>query len=123
MRYFKRYEFLCTCGCRQENMSNFFLKMLDDTRHISKIPFVVNSGYRCEQKQQQLRNDGYFTTKNTSPHEKGLAADIRIRNSYERFIVINSWLLIGGTRLGISKSFIHLDVDYDRKMHKIWYYI
>ena len=123
MKYFKKSEFLCSC-CQEEKMQPIFLQLIDETRHLARIPFIVNSGYRCEKKQQELRDQGLQTTRkgDKSPHEKGLAVDIKVKDSFDRYQIIRAWLTIGGNRYGIAKTFVHLDLDYSRKLFKTWYY-
>ena len=55
-------------------------------------------------------------------HKKGLAADISVRDSRSRYIVLNSLLLVGFKRFGIADTFIHVDLDTERKQNIIWTY-
>lgn len=103
-------------------MSTEFLCLLDEAREISGIPFKINSGYRTKAYQKELTKRGYKTSKTTSPHEKGLAADISVTNTSSRWIVINSLLLVGFTRLGIADTFIHVDLDTERSQEVVWTY-
>jgi uncharacterized protein YcbK (DUF882 family) len=107
------------------NMNHNFMVKLDEARHLANIPFKITSGYRTEAYQDDLTRRGYKTAKKgTSPHLKGLAADISVKDSRQRFIVINSLLLAGFTRLGISDTFIHVDLStYEgHKENVIWTY-
>ena len=121
LRYFKMKEFRCPC-CAVADMETLFLEKIDEARHIAQIPFLVTSGWRCEKKQEELRRSGYQTSNGISPHQKGVAADIRVRNDKERYAIINAWFAVGGNRFGIAKNFIHLDVDFDRRPYVTWMY-
>ena len=128
LKYFSRSEFdspdLKGSG---DNMSNEFLEMLDEARGVATevsgkdFPFKINSGYRTQAHHDELTRLGYKTDKN-SPHKKGLAADISVTDSRSRYIVLNSLLLVGFTRFGIADTFIHVDLDTERKQNIIWTY-
>lgn len=97
-------------------MNEEFLKLLDEARDNAEIPFTITSGYRTK-----LYNDKVGGVEGSS-HIKGLAADIRAVGSREKFIIVNSLLLVGFTRIGISKNFIHVDLDKDKIQDVIWTY-
>ena len=103
------------------NMNGDFLELLDEAREIAEIPFKITSGYRTKEYNEDLikRN---FPASLSSSHLKGLAADISVKDSKSRFIVFNSLLLAGFTRIGIADTFIHVDLDTDKKQNVIWTY-
>ena len=126
LKYFKLSEFdspdLEGSG---SNMNYTFLEKLDQARGLAGIPFKITSGFRTEAYQDDLTRRGYKTAKKgTSPHLKGLAADISVKDSRQRFIVINSLLLAGFTRIGIGDNFIHVDLStYEgHRQNVIWKY-
>ena len=126
LRYFKHSEFdspdLKGSG---QMMNSEFLEKLDDARGLAEIPFKITSGYRTEAYQDDLTRRGYKTAKKgTSPHLKGLAADISCSNSRDRWIIINSLVLAGFTRIGIADTFIHVDLStYEgHRQNVIWTY-
>ena len=79
--------------------------MLNYARSIANIPFVVTSGYRCEQHNKEV--DGV----ENSAHTRGFAADIKAANSTKRFIIVNALLRAGFKRIGVGKTFVHCDAD------------
>ena len=124
LKYFKLSEFdspdLKGSG---SNMNYTFLEKLDQARGLAGIPFKITSGFRTEAYQDDLTRRGYKTAKKgTSPHLKGLAADISVKDSRQRYIVINSLLLAGFTRIGIADTFIHVDLDTEKSQNVIWTY-
>ena len=124
LKYFKLSEFdspdLEGSG---SNMNYTFLEKLDQARGLAGIPFKITSGFRTEAYQDDLTRRGYKTAKKgTSPHLKGLAADISVKDSRQRYIVINSLLLAGFTRIGIADTFIHVDLDTEKSQNVIWTY-
>ena len=97
-KYFKEIE---------ENMDKNFLDAL--------VPFIINSAYRSPGHPLSIKNP-------TSSHIKGLAVDIRIRSSRERFIILDALITVGFTRFGIADTFIHVDLDLDKAQGVIWTY-
>ena len=122
MRYFKLEEFESPdepgTGCM---MCPDFLELLDEARDYAGISFVITSGFRTVSYNRELIEQGFSASRN-STHLIGLAADIRVRNSSERWIILDALLEVGITRIGIGNGFIHADVDSLKESHVIWTY-
>jgi len=99
-----------------EFMSKEFLEMLDQARDIAGIPFKINSGYRT------IIHNAVVGGKSESSHLHGLAADVSCKESRERFIMIAAFIAAGFTRIGIGKTFIHVDCDPDKDNRVSWLY-
>jgi len=109
-------EFDCKC-CGENKMTlGTFHKFLA-AREIAKVPFIINSGYRCEK-----RNAETPGSKPTSSHPKGLAADIRCLDSWNRWKIIFALKDAGFLRIGIRKDFIHADIDEEKQPGVLWLY-
>lgn len=108
-------------GSGSIHMDRAFLYRLGVARSIAGIPFRINSGYRSPEYNRQLQERGYKTSP-TSSHTKGLAADISTKNSEERYLILQSLLLSGFTRIGLGKNFIHVDTDSSKPQHVAWTY-
>ncbi len=122
LKYFKKKEFTCSCGCGQTVISDELLEMLDMARELAKIPFVISSGYRCKEHNENLIRKGIKASKN-SAHLKGLAADIKCKNSKTRALMVDALGYAGFTRMGLGKTFIHVDIDNkDKPSPSIWLY-
>lgn len=98
------------------NMNIDFLLKLDKAREISGIPFVINSAFRTPEHNKKVGG-----SKNSS-HLKGLAVDIRAKDSTTRFNIISSLLAVGFNRIGIADTFIHVDDDKDKDQNVAWTY-
>ena len=121
-KYFKLSEFDSPdSGGSGKNMSSEFLQLLDEARELAGIPFKINSGFRTKDYNQSLLDRGYKASK-TSSHMKGLAADISVTDTRSRWVVVNSLLLVGFTRIGIAGTFIHVDLDTEKSQEVIWTY-
>ena len=105
-RYFKKIE---------ENMNVDFLAKLDEAREYGNIPFIINSAYRGPEHPLSIKNT-------TSSHIKGLAVDIKAKDSRTRFLILDALIQVGFTRIGIADTFIHVDSDIDKSQNVIWTY-
>lgn len=117
MRFFKLKEFdspdLKGSG---KLMDETFLAMLEDARNIANIPFKINSGFRTIEHNKEAKG------KSNSSHLRGLAADIYCVDSRSRFTIVSALQQAGFNRIGISKSFIHCDIDTNKSKNVIWIY-
>jgi uncharacterized protein YcbK (DUF882 family) len=98
-------------------MSPLLLQLLDDARDKAGISFNINSGYRT-----QKHNDSLKHSKPDSSHVKGLAVDIAVIGSRERYLILEALLSVGITRLGIGDNFIHADIDESKAQNVVWGY-
>ena len=99
-----------------EYMDTEFLAMLDHARHIAGIPFKINSGYRTIEHNQKVGG------KPNSSHIVGKAADLAVKGSRQRWIITEALIQAGFNRIGIAKTFIHVDSDDTKDANVIWTY-
>jgi uncharacterized protein YcbK (DUF882 family) len=106
-----------------EMMDPDFLAILDEARDCAGIPFIISrgGGFRTVAYNRQLIKDGYPASRKSS-HLLGLAADIYVTDSQARFVILDALQECGITRLGISPTFIHCDIDPNKPQHRIWVY-
>jgi uncharacterized protein YcbK (DUF882 family) len=115
MKYFTDKEFDCPC-CNQNEMDGNFLDQLDKARGYAGTSFVISSGYRCP------AHNGVVGGSITSSHLEGEAADIVVRNSNQRCKILSGLIRAGFIRIGIGKTFIHVDNDYSKTLNVVWLY-
>jgi len=116
VKYFKFSEFDSPDEIGSGNqMNKDFLKLLDIARESAMIPFKINSGFRTVA--HNVKCGGV----SNSSHLKGYAADISCTSSAQRIKILTSLFEVGFTRIGISKSFIHVDNDF-KKTDSVWLY-
>lgn len=124
LKYFKKTEFDCRCGCGQNKMQPDFLKKLDDLRERLDFPLIVTSGYRCPSHNMAVSTTGG----EGAPHTTGRAVDFSIMGTNAFRLITQASL--GGWMTGIgvnqrgahAKRFIHLD-DLDRfPRPNVWSY-
>ena len=122
MRHFKLREFDSPDAPGSGRMMDRgFLRLLDEARDCASIPFHISSGFRTVDYNRELIDRGLPASRNSS-HLLGLAADIEVTNSQERFIIIDALMEVGITRIGIGKNFIHCDIDEMKPENRIWTY-
>ena len=97
-------------------MNREFLMKLDTAREMADTSFVITSGYRT--KEHNTRVGGV----SGSSHTLGLAADIKCSDSRERSLIVSGLLRAGFNRIGIANTFIHVDLDTNKKQNVIWTY-
>lgn len=145
-KYFSKYELCCHCGCNLFNVQPELLAFLDYLRNLVGHPVFVSSGSRCAEHDLNIYLEilrrkferGSFTKeeyrelllaermkKRTSSHIKGLALDIKVNSSQERYEYLRIILRYPGihiSRIGIASDFIHIDIDLDKIPEVIWRY-
>jgi zinc D-Ala-D-Ala carboxypeptidase len=102
VKYFTIEEFDCQ-HTGENRMEQAFLDKLDALRKHCGFPFVITSGYRSPDHPLEAVKEIPGT------HAQGIAADIKITNSAQRYSIIKAALEHGFTGLGVAGDFIHVD--------------
>ena len=102
MKYFSTSEFNCQ-HTGKNGMKKDFLSKLDALREHCGFPFVITSGYRSPDHPLEAVKEIPGT------HAQGIAADIKITSSAQRYSIIKGALEHGFTGLGVAGDFIHVD--------------
>lgn len=113
MTYFTLDEFACK-HCGKNLIHSSFVDRLDRARGLAGIPFVINSGYRCDEHDKSIGGKGN--------HPSGYAADIMAASSKQRFKILQALLAVGFNRIGIGETFIHVDCNPEKPSGVIWSY-
>lgn len=111
--YFTKEEMACPC-CGRSHMDKGFMDRLESARGLAGIPFTINSAYRC------LKHNNEVGGKTNSAHLGGYAADISCRSSRDKYIVLKALFRLQFNRMGIYKTFIHVDSDPAKIENVIW---
>lgn len=115
--YFSESEFkACSPSCSKADMQAETLCKLNNARHMAGIPFVLNSAYRSPAHDKTKGRSG------TGAHTLGRAVDIRCNTIQNRFKIVDAAIRAGFTRIGIAKSFVHLDDSPNHTQEVIWLY-
>ena len=97
----------CPCGCGKQGPDGSLLIMLDAMRQLYGRPIIVTSGPRCEDYNAKV--GGVLD----SAHTRAKAADLACTNSRDRLALVHSAIECGCKRIGVAKTFVHVDVDED----------
>ena len=119
LKYFKMEEFNQP-GLPEswKKMDLNLLLLVDKMRHRAGIPFRITSAYRSQEYNDSLKN----SSKN-SAHIKGKALDIAATDSRSRYLILEAAIHFGIQRIGISDSFIHIDIaDIEKPAKVAWLY-
>ena len=113
--HFSREEFACKCGCGADKVSKELVEKLELVRLMYGKPMRVTSGVRCA-----FHNQGEGGKK-TSAHLQGEAADIAVKDCSERDLLVG-FLRTQFLRMGVAKSFIHVDIQKHKPAPCLWVY-
>ncbi|MCK9371290.1 D-Ala-D-Ala carboxypeptidase family metallohydrolase [Candidatus Dojkabacteria bacterium] len=91
--------------------------LLDKMRGECGFPFIITSGFRTK-----TENNSLINAVKDSAHTKGESVDIAITDSTKRMKIISSAFMNGIKRVGISPTFIHLDISKTLPSGVIWLY-
>ena len=119
--HFSKWEFACRCGCGLDNVDPSLIEMLEDLRADNGgdnggKPLQIKSGCRC------FRHNLLCGGNPQSEHMDGQAADIAIGGSRARMNLVVSAMNVGFNRIGVAKTFIHVDNDPFKPQHVMWLY-
>ena len=116
MKYFKLEEFDSPDQPGSgKHMKKEFLQLLDKSRALAGIPFVVTSGFRTRDWNERVGG------RVGSSHLAVCAADLSCTSSGARSQIVQALIKVGFNRIGIGKNFIHVDNDIT-KTPAIWLY-
>lgn len=105
MRYFKLSDFDCKHTGRNE-MNHDFLAKLDQLRHACGFPFIITSGYRDKTHPVEARK----AKPGTGTHAQGIAADIRVSDGAQAYIIMREAFKMGFTGIARGATFVHVDM-------------
>jgi uncharacterized protein YcbK (DUF882 family) len=115
--YFPESDFAkCNPPCKKSDMNPESLRKLNATRHEAQIPFVLTSAYRTVEHDKSKGRSG------NSAHTRGYAFDVSAVTSQQKLAIVKAALNNGFTRIGVHKSFIHLDDDKTLAQNVLWLY-
>jgi len=100
----------------REKMHPIFLAKLERARKLAAIPFKISSGYRSKKHNEKVGGV------QGSAHTVGRAVDIISSTAEGKYKIVTALLHAGFTRIGIAKSFIHVDDDITKNIDRIWTY-
>ena len=116
-KYFAPSEFrACNPSCTIDQIDPSFLDLLDRVREVAGIPLVLNCAFRSVSHEKKMGRSG------NSAHTRGRAVDIRCNTSANRYKIIRAALECGISRIGVGKTFVHLDSDTSLVQGVIWDY-
>lgn len=104
MKYFSSSEFVMGGEPVYNMMDSYLLTLLDDLREAVGEPLSITSSYRSVEYNKKIGGHP------GSQHIEGTAVDISCRSSALRYKILKYAAVMGFTGIGVSATFIHLDV-------------
>lgn len=118
--HFAPREFACKCGSPKcsapKTIVAELLEMLEILRARLGRPMVITSGARCPAWNEASGG------RPGSAHLTGEAVDIQAATDAERGSLIEEAFRIGFRRVGVARSFVHLDVSKTLAKPRVWLY-
>jgi uncharacterized protein YcbK (DUF882 family) len=107
----------CPCGCGGD-ISNELKDKIAFIEAMLKFELTATSGFRCPA--YNVKVGGVAN----SSHTKGLAIDVIVSNSRNRYLLIKALNNVNINRFGISfkGNFIHFDIDSSLDQEVCWGY-
>lgn len=102
----------CVPACKIEDLNPALVDAIIMAQKMAGFQFTITSAYRS---QAYERSKG---RKGSSSHCKGFAVDVSARDSYARYKILIAAAYSGIPRIGVGKTFLHLDID-ETKPHPI----
>jgi len=101
LRFFKRTEF-----DYPDEMAPQLIRQLEVARSLAGVPFIITSDYRP--------ND-------PKSHGAGMAVDLGVMSSYDRWHILNGLYRVGFKRIGDYDKHIHADIWKDGPTPSAWW--
>lgn len=115
--YKKGYKYFSQKEVDTYKLEPKLFALLDKMRGECGFPFIINSGKRTKAENDKLEN-----SVENSAHLTGLAVDLAINDSSKRSKLVSNAFKNGIRRIGIGKTFIHLDLDETKPQDVVWLY-
>tara|TARA_B100000959_G_scaffold147137_1_gene154500 strand:+ start:400 stop:762 length:363 start_codon:yes stop_codon:yes gene_type:complete len=112
---FNRIEYACRCGCGKDDIKDELAMKVQLVRDTLNRSITINSGIRCS------NHNSTINATPTSSHIDGWAADLKYTGSAERYTLLYAIMPVFD-RVGIAKTFIHVDVDANKTAGVVWLY-
>jgi zinc D-Ala-D-Ala carboxypeptidase len=112
---FSRAEYACKCGCGKDNIKDELAIKVQQVRDILGRSITINSGIRCS------NHNSAINATPTSSHIEGWAADLAYNGASNRYELLHAAMQVFD-RVGIAKTFIHVDVDANKTAGVVWMY-
>lgn len=114
-KYFSRFELRCHCGqCSgyESLIAPELFTLLEAIREKAGRPLTISSGIRCMKHPAEAAKVR-VTGQPLSAHVQGKAADIVCRSPAEVAEIVKIAKALGVIRIGIAKTFVHVDLCTD----------
>jgi uncharacterized protein YcbK (DUF882 family) len=97
-------------------MNEMLLSIVDQLQDRLQFPLKINSGFRTKEHNEKVGGSA------NSAHLRGYAVDIAAKSGREKYYIVREALRLGINRIGIGKTYVHLDIDPLLPQNVVWTY-
>lgn len=115
--FYNNYKYFTKAEVEKWKLKPELWALLDKMREECGFAFNINSGLRTKEENDKLKDSA-----SDSAHLSGLAVDISIKDSLKRSKIVQVAFNNGISRIGISDTFVHIDMDKSKPQNVIWLY-
>lgn len=108
IKYFKKSEFRCKCGCGADEMNETLIRVADRTREHFGSPITVSSGRRCAS--HNARVGGVSNSRHATNPGKAMDFCVKGKNSATVLAYVQKQPEIRYA-YAIDGSYVHMDVN------------
>lgn len=106
----------CVPACELSQLSPVLVDSLYSIQRLINEGLEITSGFRSVEWEHSRGRFG------SSSHTKGLAVDVLAVSSSLRYRIVCAAMFLGIPRIGVGKSFVHLDIDKGKSCPCMWHY-
>lgn len=106
IKYFKKSEFACKCGCGADSMEEKLIKIADNVREHFGNPITVSSGRRCTKHNAKVggvSNSRHLSGKAMDFCVSGMSADMVLTYAQKQPGIRYAY--------AIDRNYVHMDVE------------
>lgn len=103
-------------SCSLQDMQQNAVDALDRLKEAAGIPIILNSAYRSPAWEKARGRSG------TGAHSIGMAFDVRCVDDAARFKILKAAIQTGCARIGVAKSYMHIDFSRTHSQNVAWMY-
>ncbi len=116
-RHFREAEFnRLTPSCSLQDMEQRAMDIFDRVRDGAGMPLTLTCAYRTKEWDRAKGRSG------NSAHTAGQAIDISCTDLSTRYKIVQAAINAGITRIGIAKTFVHIDTSNLNTQRVVWLY-
>lgn len=114
----------CVPACKVEHLDSRLVARLLHVQRLIGFPLIPTSGFRTLEWEKAKGRSGKSSHchRDKDGNAASLAIDVAVKDSFERFKILFACLYCDIPRIGVGKTFLHLDIDSSKPHPIIFHY-